>query len=432
MLSLIRGALAAPALAVAAGLAAGSAHASPCLPGYSASPSAQPPDSPLTLVGVLGEIRRASPDVRAAGLEARALSADADQAGRRLNPSVSIDFENFAGGGALSGFDRTESTFAVEQTFRLGNKRALSERAARASVALGTAECGVILREAEREAALAYADLVAAVEAAALASEAAELAIALAVTVKRRVDSGAAAPPELARARADAASLRAEAAFAAGEVEKRFYALASLWGATEPRFNLPIAFELAPPETSRETVSHPRLVAAEAAVRAREAELARARADAIPDVTLSGGFRRFEETGHSAFMAGVSVPLPLFDRGRDAARATALRGEAAAVSAAAVEARLRAEQRAATASVQASNSRLSILLDEALPEAETAYAAALQGYTIGRFDLTTTLQARANLIETRRTVIAARRDARAADLILRSLIGAAPFDGDVR
>ena len=138
------------------------------------------------------------------------------------------------------------------------------------------------------------------------------------------------------------------------------------------------------------------------------------------------------ETGDSAFVVGVSVPLPIFDRGRDAARATGLRREAAVVSARAVDARLRAEQLAATASVRASNSRLSILTDEALPEAEAAYAAALQGYAIGRFDLTTTLQARAVLIETRRAVIAARREARVADLILRSLIGAAPFDGDTQ
>ena len=60
-----------------------------------------------------------------------------------------------------------------------------------------------------------------------------------------------------------------------------------------------------------------------------------------------GGVDRLEETGDSAFLAGVSVPLPIFDRGRDAARATGLRREAAVVSARAVDARLRAEQLAA-------------------------------------------------------------------------------------
>ena len=429
---LIRGALAAPALALTALLAAGSANASPCTPGYLLQPSELSPDTPATLDAVINEIRRASPDVRAAGLEARALGADADQAGRRLNPSLSVELENFAGGGALSGFDRTETTVAIAQTFRLGNKRVLSERAARATAALGTAECSVILRETEREASLVYADLLAAIETATLANEAADLADALADTVAKRVDAGAAAPPELSRARADAAGLRAEAALAAGDVEARAYALASLWGAAEPRFSLPATFDITTTGLTSEAARHPRLLAAEAAVRARKAELARARAEAIADVTLSGGYRRFEDTGDSAFVAGVSVPLPVFDRGRDAARATGLRGEAADISAEAVAARLRSEQLAATARVRASNARLSILTDEALPDAEAAYDAAQQGYAIGRFDLTTTLQARAVLIATRQAVIAARRDARAADLILRSLIGADPFDGDIQ
>ncbi|MCB9960847.1 MAG: TolC family protein [Hyphomonas sp.] len=429
MTFLFRGALAAPAFALAAFVAAGSASASPCMPDHVAAPSALSPDAPLTLDAALNEIRRTSPDIRAAGLEARALDADADQAGRWLNPTLSAELENFSGEGALSGIDQSETTFAVAQTFRLGNKRGLEERAARARAALGTAECAVILREAEREAALAYADLVAASEAARLADEAANLSSTLAETVSKRVEAGAAAPPELARARADAASLRAEAALARGEVEARAYALASLWGEADLRFAVPSEFQIIAAAQS-DTAPHPNLAAAKAAVDAREAELKRARAEAIPDVTLSGGVRRFEATGDSAFIAGLSLPLPLFDRGSDTVRATRLRGDAAKVSAEAVEARLRAEQAAATATARAANTRLSILTEEALPEAEAAFEAADQGYAIGRFDLTTTLQARAALIDVRQATIAARRDARAADLLLRSLIGAAPFDGD--
>ena len=68
----------------------------------------------------------------AAALEARAASADADQAGRRLNPAISLETENFAGSGGFQGFDSYETTLAFEQTVRLGGKRRLSERAARA------------------------------------------------------------------------------------------------------------------------------------------------------------------------------------------------------------------------------------------------------------------------------------------------------------
>ena len=203
----LRGAFAALALtAMVAG-----AEASPCN-GQTGGTSLVTPGEPLTLPAALGEIRRASPSVRAAGLEARALSAEADQAGRRLNPSLSIELENFSGTGPLSGFDQTETTVALEQTFRLGGKRTLSERAARARQALASAECAVILRETELEAAILFAELAAAAKLRDLAEDSANLADDLATTVERRVDAGAAAPPELARARADAAALRASVA----------------------------------------------------------------------------------------------------------------------------------------------------------------------------------------------------------------------------
>ena len=38
------------------------------------------------------------------------------------------------------------------------------------------------------------------------------------------------------------------------------------------------------------------------------------RAQAIPDVTFRAGYRRFEELDDHAFVAGISVPLPLFNR----------------------------------------------------------------------------------------------------------------------
>ena len=41
----------------------------------------------------------------------------------------------------------------------------------------------------------------------------------------------------------------------------------------------------------------------------------------IPDLTVSVGPRRFEETGQSAWVAGISLPIPIFDRNQGARRA---------------------------------------------------------------------------------------------------------------
>lgn len=413
-------------------LFAAGAEASTC-GGYSDDASMIAPGEPLTLRAALAEIRRISPAVRAAALEARALDAEADQAGRRLNPSLSTEFENFSGSGSLTGFDQAETTIALEQTFRLGNKRSLSERAARARQAVASADCAVILRQTELEAALLFSELVAAGRLLDLVEDSADLADQLTSTVERRVDAGAVAPPELARARADAATLRANVATAEAEVDRLRYALALVWGSAQPTFTAPLQFALAPEvQAGIPDHPHPALTRADAAMLARRAEQEFARSAVIPDVTVSAGFRRFEETGDEAFVASISVPLPLFDRGRDAARAATLRGEVASLNRAEMEQQLLATQRAAIATRDGAQTRLKLLLAEALPDAEEAYNAAVRGYEVGRFDLTTTLNARSALINTRIAVIDAERAVHSEELRLRALIGAAPFNGGVQ
>lgn len=415
-----------------AGAFSGTAIAGPC----NGSPGSAPaivPNAPLTLEMALTQIRHASPDVRRAALETRASTAEADQAGRRLNPSIGLEVENFSGSGPLSGFDQTETTLSIGQTFELGGKRAKRERAARARAALADAECRVILRETELEAALLYHDLIAAIELASLATESADLATSLAETVSRRVEAGAAAPPERARAEADAAALKAAALAADAEIDQRRYELAALWGSATPVFEPPRAASAAEPSMAPEISGldeHPALAAAKASARARDAEQDSARAAGVPDVTVSAGVRQFEETGDNAILVGISVPIPLFDRNRDAARAAGLRADAERVSAVAIESGLRSQQQAAAARVRSAQARLALLEQEALPAARSAYDASVQGYALGRFDLTSTLDTRKGLIEAGVSVIDARRTLNADLMRLKNLIGAAPFNGD--
>jgi outer membrane protein, heavy metal efflux system len=391
------------------------------------------PGEPLTLSAVLSEIRHASPAIRAAGLEARALGAEADQAGRWNNPTLAFEVENFAGSNRISGLDRTESTVAIEQTFRLGGKRVLEQRAARARQALGSAQCEVILRESQLEAASLFAELLAAIQLRGLAQENADLADELVRIVARRVEAGAGAPPELFRAQADATALHASVEAAQAGVDQRAYQLALLWGSARPTFSEPIGLSLDDTASEAEhAITHPALSAADAAVQVRQAETDFARSAIIPDVSVSAGVRRFEETDDEAFVASVSVPLPIFDRGRDTARAAAIRGDAAALNRAAAEQRLLAEQRAAVAAQRSAERRLQILQSDTLPAAQQAYEAAARGYQIGRFDLTTTLNARAALLSAQLDVVDAEFALLSAELRLRALIGAAPFDGDPR
>ena len=409
----------------------GTAIAAPCSGPETASPLVA--GTPLTLRGALEQIRSASPEVRRAALETRARQADADQAGRRLNPSVGLELENFSGSGALSGFDQTETTLTFEQTFELGGKRSKRKRAAQAQAALSAAECKAVLRETELEASLLFFDLKAAQELANYAEEAANLSTRLTETVSKRVEAGASAPPELSRTRAEEASLKAAALRAQANVDQRRFELAGFWGSSAPVFLPPgdmTTLKVNAIDKVGDLSKHPALAVAQADTEARFLEQDAARSRGIPDLTLSAGLRRFEETGDNAVLLGFSVPFPIFDRNKDATRAAGYRVDSARINAVATKARLRLRQQAASSQLRASRARLSLLEEDALPAARSAYEASLTGYSAGRFDLTTTLDARKTLINAEVSVIEARRNLNADAMRLKNLIGAAPFDGE--
>lgn len=413
------------------------AVASPCDAAFDNVPGVQVQlETPLTLSNTLHRVRSAGPNIRIAALEGRALAADADQANQRMNPVLSAEVENFAGGGNLSGFGQSEFTLGIEQTLRLGGKRRLTERAARARAALASAQCSVILRETELQAAQLFYALSASIELSALADEIADISDELAATVSVRVEAGAAAPPELARARADAASLRATAHQAKANVQVRALELASIWGGDSIDFALPDILTgqgdtlMEPvPSTSDE---HPLLLAAKAGEIAADAETKLAKSFAVPDVTVSAGVRRFEDNGDHAFLAGVSVPFPVFDKNKDGARAARLRADAARVSRSAMQMRLQARRAASESRVAGARRQLFTLQNDALPAAREAYEASVEGYRVGKFDLTTALDARRTLIDTRRDIIEARVVLQTSTMQLRSLTGASPFAGDLK
>ena len=60
------------------------------------------------------------------------------------------------------------------------------------------------------------------------------------------------------------------------------------------------------------------------------------------------GFAALRIPGDSAFLLGVSVPFPLFDKNRDAARASTIRADSVRITAVATRALLRSRPQAAT------------------------------------------------------------------------------------
>jgi cobalt-zinc-cadmium efflux system outer membrane protein len=131
---------------------------------------------------------------------------------------------------------------------------------------------------------------------------------------------------------------------------------------------------------------------------------------AIPDITLSGGYRRLEETNDNAAVVGISIPLQVFNRNQGAFQAARHR-----------LARIEAEKRAAqirvnTTLAEAYNaltitySQASSLKNEILPQTRSAFDAVTEGYRFGKFSFLEVLDSQRTLFNARSQYLAALSD----------------------
>jgi cobalt-zinc-cadmium efflux system outer membrane protein len=137
----------------------------------------------------------------------------------------------------------------------------------------------------------------------------------------------------------------------------------------------------------------------------RRAQIEMEKAGRYPDLTVGGGVRRFEESESYAFVAGISMPLPVFDRNQGAVReaqagARSARERQRAAAARAHLALNEAHQALATAAVEAQ-----ILKAEVLPAAQEAFDASQEAFRQGKFGYLEVLDVQRTLFDTREQLI---------------------------
>ena len=172
------------------------------------------------------------------------------------------------------------------------------------------------------------------------------------------------------------------------------------------------------------------LAAANADLATASAQLRLARAQRVPDLTLSAGARRLEQTNDTAAVFSLSVPLPFFNSGRaavDQASAEQLRAEAQrrVTEQDVAQAIAGAQADAANAATSASTAT-----GPALAAAEEAARIARIGYREGKFGQLDLLDAERTLAETRASAIEALLAYHNAQAQLERLTVRAPNQGD--
>ena len=361
----------------------------------------------LTLAEARTRAAAGSPAVVAAQAAVTAAEARARQAGSSPNPEASLESENIAGTGPMKGFDGAETTLSIGQRFELGGKRRARATAARAEIEVARVRLAIATADLQSDVLVRYAEAQAAQARLALARDAADRAKALASAAATLVDAGREPPLRGLRAAAVAETAETKVAAAQAEAAASRRALAGLWGAAGEA--TPETMEQgadAPTQVDPTTSLDARLAAAE--LEAARAQIDSERAKAAPDVTVQAGVRRFEETGDSALVVGVSAPIPIRDRnqgGVAAARADAVSAEARSRMALAAAVRAVADGQAA---LSAATRRQTVLETRTVPQAQEALGLARQGFEAGKFTLLDVLDAETAFSDAQNDLIDAR------------------------
>lgn len=365
---------------------------------------------PITLEAAIERAIASQPRLAAAAARVDAAEARTRQANVGPNPQVSIEVEDFAGSGPFRGLDSTQTTLALSQQLEIGG-----QRGARRAVAASERDVAglALLRERidlVRDVELAFAELAAATDQATLARDNAAQASSLANTARILVEAGR--DPPLRQLRAQAALAEARAA----EVETFSLLLAArrnlavLVGSDDPELTAAEGV----PKQFRPT-NDPAFIGiderlAEAERRVAAARVTLAQSAAVPNVTVSGGLRRFNDGRDTAIVAGVSLPIPIRDRNRGGIEAARADETVAEYQAERVRAEARRDRAQALMLVEAAETRLAALEGPGLAQAEEAVRLAQVGYNAGRFSLLELLDVQGALTTARRSIIEARLD----------------------
>lgn len=357
-----------------------------------AAPRSGPVPPRLSLAQALDEAFSRSPGVIAAEAEVAAAEARGRQAGFRENPQLSIEVENFAGTGELKGLRSAEATVSVNQRLDLGGRRSARVGSARAEINLRRLALAVARADVAREVRVQFATAIAARDRLAQAEENVELSKELARVTGILVDAGRDPPLRGIRARSALAQAEAEREAARADELAARTSLAALLGSTAPIEEVTGSpLDIAPTTINVEQSLEVRVAEAEAALARAELEVQLAERRLDPAVGV--GVRHVRETGDFGLVAGVSVPLQLFNRNQGNIAA-------ARASIAAAESRQRAALVGATArgrnaisAVEAAGRRVTALYRSAVPEAREALRLAQLSYTEGRSTLVELLDA---------------------------------------
>jgi cobalt-zinc-cadmium efflux system outer membrane protein len=360
----------------------------------------------LTLEEALSRTLNQSPTLKGANtltIEARALVS---QEGRLANPEIEIEAENFAGNGEFDGLGGAEFLATISQTFELGGKRSKRVALAESFFSLSSLEVDSIKATAISDLLKAYLAAVADQRKVAIQQKMQKLARAFYETTKVRVDAGKESPLEARRAAIELKEAGIELAAAERRASQSLKAISLFWGDKNGEYTAIeevdfLNMEIPELDQLVSRLKHsPQQKIADKSIYAAKLELEIEQAASVPDLTLSGGYRRMNDADAQAFVAAFSFDIPVFDRNLDAVEAARQRVVRAEIGLQQTALDQIADLRNSYGELETVRAQYLAYSESILPEAEMIFSLVQEGYKAGKYGYLDVLDAQDSFLET--------------------------------
>jgi len=317
-----------------------------------------------------------------------------------------MEFENFAGSGALSGTDALETTILLSQLIELGDKRNLRVKVAENAWQVSSLDYESERLEIVTETATRFIRVLELQHRVELSERARDLAEESRRVIDRRVQAGDVSPIDEIKARLESESARIAADRMTRELDAARRELSAMWDETEPAFDIVLGSLdelMAVPSllglTDR-VKSHPEARRWLAETERRTVAVELERAQAVPDVNAGLGVRYFNDIDDTALVGAFSLPIPIVDRNQGGILTARLYAAQALDEG-------HASQRELATRLVREHFRLAAAYHEAqsidsalLPAARDAYEATRRAYEEGKLPYLDVLDAQRTLFET--------------------------------
>lgn len=321
------------------------------------------------------------------------------------NPELAVDVEDFLGSGAASGVDGLQVTAALSQEVQLGGKPGARRKVKEARKEVSSVELSMEGRALEAEVADAFLEVLAQESRLENAREVVALASQTVEAFELQVEAGRATPMEVDKAQIvlSLARLVEEQAQRALRAGKR--GLAAVCGEEEVFFDR-LEGDIAGirPMVDLESIvasleEHPVALARAAELKARKADRDLARANRVPDITFSLGYRWLNADTSSALVAGAAMPLPLVNRNQGPIAAAESMARMTEEEGRGDRLRLIRDVAETYHILAMERERARVLRDEIFPRVVSTFESVRDGYRLGRFGYLDLLDAQRTLFE---------------------------------